>query len=46
MGTPVLESVGPTYGKDQSFTEQTPLVADDGVQRVADIVHNVQCLVP
>ncbi|KAI3367054.1 hypothetical protein L3Q82_009687, partial [Scortum barcoo] len=39
----VLKPVGPTLGKEQSFTEQAPLVADDdGVQRVAGIVHNIQ----
>ncbi|KAI3352184.1 hypothetical protein L3Q82_020992, partial [Scortum barcoo] len=38
----VLEPVGPALGKEQSFTEQAPLVADDGVQRVAGIVHNIQ----
>ena len=38
----VLESVGPTFGKEQHSTEQAPLVADDGVQGVAGIVNNVQ----
>ena len=38
----VLESVGPTLGKEQPSTEQAPLVADDGVQGVAGIVSNVQ----
>ena len=40
----VLESVGPTLGKEQPSTEQAPLVADDGVQGVAGIVSNVQHL--
>ncbi|KAI3361282.1 hypothetical protein L3Q82_013465 [Scortum barcoo] len=39
MDKGVLE---PALGKEQSFTEQAPLVADDGVQRVAGIVHNIQ----
>ena len=34
----VLSPVGPVLGKEQSFTEQTPLVADDRVQRVPGIV--------
>ena len=38
----VLKSVGPTLGKEQPFTEQAPLVADDGVHGVAGIVSNVQ----
>ncbi|KAI3352258.1 hypothetical protein L3Q82_005243 [Scortum barcoo] len=42
MDKGVLEPVGPALGKEQSFTEQAPLVADDGVQRVAGIVHNIQ----
>ncbi|KAI3361547.1 hypothetical protein L3Q82_013695 [Scortum barcoo] len=42
MDKGVLKPVGPTLGKEQSFTEQAPLVADDGVQRVAGIVHNIQ----
>ncbi|KAI3358835.1 hypothetical protein L3Q82_015231 [Scortum barcoo] len=32
MDKGVLEPVGPALGKEQSFTEQAPLVADDGVQ--------------
>lgn len=42
MDKRVLEPVGPTLGKEQSFTEQAPLVTDDGVQRVAGIVHSIQ----
>ncbi|KAI3365730.1 hypothetical protein L3Q82_000695 [Scortum barcoo] len=42
MDKGVLEPVGPALGKEQSFTEQAPLIADDGVQRVAGIVHNIQ----
>ncbi|KAI3362646.1 hypothetical protein L3Q82_001630 [Scortum barcoo] len=42
MDKGVLKPVGPALGKEQSFTEQAPLVADDGVQRVAGIVHNIQ----
>ena len=46
-----LKSVGPALWKE-SPTEQAPLVADDGVQRAAGVVHNVQqfvqspCLCP
>jgi len=48
----VLECVGPALWKEQPPTEQAPLVADDGVQRAAGVVHNVQqfvqspCLCP
>ena len=38
----VLKSIGPALWKEQSPTEQAPLVVDDGVQRVAGIVYNVQ----
>ena len=38
----VLQSVGPALGQEQPFTEQAPLVADDGVQGVAVIVNNDQ----
>ena len=38
----VLKSVGPALWKEQSPTEQAPLVVDDSVQRVAGIFHNVQ----
>ena len=38
----VLESVGPTLGKEQPSAEQAPLVTDESVQGVAGIVNNVQ----
>ena len=38
----VLKSVSPALGKEQPSTKPAPLSADDGVQRVANIVNNVQ----
>lgn len=35
----VLQSIGPSLGKEQSVTEKAPLVA---VQRMTGIIYNVQ----